>query len=132
MPSFRRRLSWILAGWLVCQFAGLVAPVALAAAGVVEDLCTCPGTQDGATCPMHHDKGTPTDQTPIKDQASRCVVRSAAGPTDVALWSLSSGGGVLPQAVDVAVVDSVLGLVTPLTVTSSSRPALPDAPPPRA
>ena len=61
MGALRRRLSWMLCLWLLFQGAAIAAPVALALAHVTvpgQELCDCPGTDHGVTCPMHHGSGT--------------------------------------------------------------------------
>ena len=128
MSFLRRRLSWLLTGWLVFQIAGVIMPVALAAAGHGHDelVCTCPAGGH-ESCPMHHNSDRPrSEQTPT------CVLQNAAVPVDLALLALASGGGILPQSV---VLDTGLGPVTGLFAPSlpvTSRTELPTSPPPRA
>lgn len=127
MVQFRKRTSWIVAGWLVCQLLALSAPLAvgLTAFAAADDACTCPGGTLGAECPMHHH--TLTD---VKD-ANRPGVRSACAAPDVALLSLATGLGVLPRPT-VLLLD---GTSAPLVTFGSipvHRSELPDSPPPRA
>lgn len=89
MKFVRRRLSWLLSAWLVCQVTALAAPVALASAGTVEELCTCAGG-DHETCPMHH--GTQTDGQGTAPSG----VGACRAPVDVALLWTAGGAGVLP------------------------------------
>ena len=128
MRPIRRRLSWMLASWLVFQCAGIVAPVVLAATGVaLEEACTCPGAIHGATCPMHHGK-----EATSKDEANRCSVRNSYPPTDLALLALAGGTAVLPRLL---VFDVIEPSRTPISLhaeNASSRTELPDSPPPRA
>jgi hypothetical protein len=128
MRPIRRRLSWMLASWLVFQCAGIVAPVVLAATGVaLEEACTCPGAIHGATCPMHHGK-----ESTAKDKANPCSVRNAYLPSDLALLALSGGAAVLPQLL---AFDAIAPSRTPISLQAddpSSRTELPDSPPPRA
>jgi hypothetical protein len=125
MQPLRRRLSWMLAGWLVIQLVTIVAPVALVAAGVsLEETCTCPGVDHGATCPMHHPSSAKS-----KD-ANQCAMRSAAAPADVVLLPLSVIG-LLPSPATVAIEMTPV----PVIITVSAlvgRTELPDSPPPRA
>lgn len=88
MRFVRRYMSWLLSVWLVCQVAALAAPVVLASAGPVEQLCTCPGG-DHDTCPMHH--GQPDGQGTAQSGVAACHA-----PVDVALLSMAGGVGVLP------------------------------------
>ncbi len=127
MKSLRLRLSWILVGWLFVQFAGTVAPVVLAAAGVPSGdvLCECPGTEHGATCPMHH------GQAPKQDDTNRCRLQNTYTPTDAALLSLAGGIGVLPQVATLH-IDMAQTSILATDGALSSRTELPDAPPPRS
>jgi hypothetical protein len=129
MSFLRRRLSWMLAGWLVFQIAGVLVPVALAASGHGHDetVCTCPAGGHSTSCPMHHDSDQSRSEKP-----PQCVLQNAAAAVDVALLSLSTGGGILPQAM---ALDTGVGLVTSIITPSSvvtSRVELPASPPPRA
>lgn len=125
MPHLRRRLSWILSGWLLMQLVGIVAPVALAAAGIdLEETCTCPGVEHGATCPMHH----PATRTKT-DDSTRCTLRSATAPVDAALLSLGVVG-VVPSIASVSVEIRPTPVVT-IVRSLIGRSELPDSPPPR-
>lgn len=127
MLGIRRRLSWILAGWLAFQLAGIVAPVVLSAAGhsAGDSLCECPGTEPGAACPMHH------GQAPRHDDANRCRLENTCAPTDAALLSLAGGIGVLPQSMsaEIQAVEASVGATGSILIT---RTELPDSPPPRS
>jgi hypothetical protein len=118
----------MLASWLAFQFVGIVAPVVLAATGVaLEEVCTCPGTIHGSTCPMHHGK-----ESAPKDKANPCSVRNAYPLTDLALLALTGGAAVLPPLL---AFDAVAASRTPTSLHAdnpSSRTELPDSPPPRA
>lgn len=133
MPFFRQRLVWVLGCWLAFQFAGVVAPLALAASadGSVEEICMCPGGGHGATCPMHHGDRQ-AGSADRDDDPRRCVMRSAAATHDLALLSLSVGGGLLPHAVTMSGPSTRLGSIAPPDVSLPSRVPLPVAPPPRA
>ncbi len=126
MRAVRRHLSCVLTVWVIFQIAGICAPVAFAAAGHTtdEELCTCPGSEHGATCPMHHAKG--------KVPSNRCVMRSASAPGDLALVSFAIGAGSLPEAVTPCTLDLRSTTVASFAADAVSRPQLPDARPPRS
>src|SRR5262249_36621236 len=127
MRTVRRRLSSLLALVLLMQLGGILAPVALSAAGTaVIEACTCPGGNHATSCPMHHSK---ENRSP--GDASRCVMHSASTPTDFALLTLGTGAGVLPSLQTLNVPDEPSA--TPATSISSVRPRtdFPDSPPPR-
>jgi hypothetical protein len=126
MRGIRRRLSWVIAGWLFVQLAGIAAPVALAAAQYVDELCICPAGHEGASCPMHHGRTPP----PSESEPGRCHVRNTGAPPDATLLSIA---GVV--AVIVTVPASHV-LVTSAMVSTSESPVLTrtgllDPPPPR-
>ena len=83
MPLVRRRLSWIIRVWLICQVAGLAAaPFALCCASLAsadQTPACCRGLSPGQTCPMHH--GGEEDRT--------CKMRSACSRSDAALLTLA-------------------------------------------
>jgi hypothetical protein len=140
MRPVRRRLSWMLASWLVFQLVGIVAPVVLAATGmaVEEAVCTCPGAEHAATCPMHHNSGTPAgsgrhaDEATPKEQKNPCAMRNAQPPTDIALLALAGGAGVLPRFVAFDAVEQTFSRISLESASVSSRTELPDPLPPRA
>lgn len=126
MTPLRRRLPWVLATWLVFQFAGLAAPILWAAAGYAggEEPCTCV-VMDHATCPMH------SRQAPSRDDDGRCRMRSAASPSDVLILALTGGSGI---AVDRATFDRLDPRGDLIPSAAAQRPShtdLPDSPPPR-
>lgn len=128
MRLLRRRLSWMLGGWLVFQCAGIIAPVVLSATGwVAVSTCTCPAAAHGAACPMHH-----ADDRETTGASRRCVIENAAAPIDIALLSLAGGGGLLPRPMIIDRIDPASEHVASLTKVPSSHTELPDAPPPRA
>jgi len=124
MSLVRRRLSWIICSWLICQAAGIVAaPLALcchdADSASLPDCCE--GVGPGQVCPMHHKTGDTT-----------CKMRNACAPGDSALISLSGALGVLPSAtVDVNVFASGESAAWP-AAHAVLRTTPPDPPPPRA
>jgi hypothetical protein len=126
MALVRRRLSWLICGWLACQLAGYVAaPLALCcedpSTSVLPDCCQA--AAPGQTCPMHHNA----------DQDDRtCKMRNACARGDSALLTLSGGLGVMPTPTG-DVIDFTLG--DPLTAWSASatlRTVRPESPPPRS
>jgi len=127
MRTVRRRLSSLLALVLMMQLAGILAPVALSAAGAaVIEACTCPGGNHATTCPMHHSKD---NRSP--GDAHRCAMRSASTPTDFALLTLGTGGGVLPSLHTFDVPDEPSAAPAALISSVRSRTDFPDSPPPR-
>jgi hypothetical protein len=129
MTTLRRRLSWIIAVWILFQVAGLVAPVALAAAGfaAAAEFCDCPEEVAGATCPMHHGK-TPRHAAP---KPGECRVQNACAPTDAALLSMFSGAGVLPATASIPVVITSRPIAVPASQLRCVL-SVPASPPPRA
>jgi hypothetical protein len=123
----RRHLSWVLCTWLVLQLAGVLSPVVLAATSVVgsEELCTCPDTEPGATCPMHH------DSTTNHQDDSTCRIQNTRSGPAISLLSLESGMGLLPSTATLSFVLTV-GSVDSMPATPLTRTDLPDAPPPRS
>ena len=125
MATLRRRLAWIVCGWMCCQLSLLTAtPVSLFAhMPQAADAITCTCIHTGnAECPMHH---------PAKKK-SGCECRSGTDPDAANLVSLLG-----PIAVLAA---SPRQLAPPAISKSSIRPntqfidfvAPPDGPPPRA
>ena len=128
MTTLRRRLSWIIAVWILFQIAGLATPVVLAAAGYSngEEFCDCPEEVAGATCPMHHGK-TPRHAA---QKPGECRLQNACAPTDAALLSMFSGVGVMPTTTSIP----VLATSQPVAVSASLLRhflIVPEAPPPR-
>jgi hypothetical protein len=127
MRTVRRRLSSLLALVLLMQLGGILAPVALSAAGIsVIEACTCPGGNHATTCPMHHSK-----ENRSAGDANRCAMRSASTPTDFALLTLGTGGGVLPSLHALDVPDAPSAAPAASVSTVRSRTDFPDSPPPR-
>jgi hypothetical protein len=121
MLVVRRRLSWLIASWLVCQVAVIAGAPAFDALGIDQDPC-CRGVAPGQTCPMH--------QTRAGDRT--CKMRSDCPRPDFALISIISGAGILPGATHLVITfeaGTSIGGNPSLAVNRSDRP---DAPPPRA
>jgi hypothetical protein len=125
MVMMRRRLSMIAALWIVLQIAGASAPLTLHGAGP-EAICTCPSADHGATCPMHHPQG----KAPAGD--GHCQLRNGCAPADMALLSLAGGAGVPTPTTSIKPSTSSADSLSPLQTARLSRPAAPDAPPPRS
>jgi len=104
-----------------------MAPSVLAAVGIdIEDVCTCPTANDGATCPMHHGK---TSQS--QDSSNHCALKSAAAPSALALLTFSSGVGIVPSTHALPVSVETSAVFPGQTSSFASRTELPDSPPPR-
>jgi hypothetical protein len=126
MRGVRRRLSWLICGWLLCQAAGMAAsPFSawcdLAASADDETKC-CPGLLPGQICPMHH----------TREGDRTCKMRSACGQTDPALFSLSGGVGLLPPPTPTVSAFDPGQPLDPLVATELLRAERPESPPPRA
>jgi hypothetical protein len=128
MLAVRRRLSWLFTLSLVLQLASAGAPLVLSAADPeFTELCTCPGSAHGTTCPMHHGKTNPSSE-----QTNRCALRSATLPTDLALLTLVSGAGIIPPSIEFDVAEQSSAIEPSAEPAFIQRPTLPDSPPPRA
>jgi hypothetical protein len=121
MGVIRRRLSWLIAGWLICQIASLAGAPVYAAFGLDEDAC-CRGLGPGQTCPMHHPRAS--DRT--------CKMRSACPRGETAVLALAGGVGVLPVATDVVMAFVVSEPVAAPRAAAITRTTRPEFPPPRA
>src|SRR4029077_19098807 len=92
MSLVRRRLSWLVGAWLLCQIANVAAaPLTFCCQNVAtaedEDKC-CPGLLPGQICPMHH----------VKEGGATCKMRGVCTGTDASIVALASGLGALPAA----------------------------------
>jgi hypothetical protein len=126
MSSVRRRLSWVVAFWLACQVAGVVAaPLAFCCRSMPaadDDEQCCPGLLPGQICPMHHRReGEPT-----------CKMRDACGRTDAALVSLAGVVGLLPAPTSVVSAFETGDRLTAIAASAIARAHRPESPPPRA
>ena len=125
MFSVRRRLSWVVGVWLVCQLANVAAaPVTFSCQNVAtagdEEKC-CPGLLPGEICPMHH----------VKEGERTCKMRGGCTGTDASIIALAGGLGAMPVAT-VAVSPFELGDRPRLTRRSAIlRADRPESPPPR-
>ena len=124
MPRAVKRSSFVTVVWLTCQLLALAAPLVVNGGSVPvdEEVCTCPGGNAGAACPMHHRKD---ESRPASGFRNSC-----ASP-DVALLGMAGGLGILPQPA-VLGVDVPAASVILVPDLRSGRIASPDSPPPRA
>jgi hypothetical protein len=126
MSLVRRRLSWLIGVWLLCQIANVAAaPLAFCCQKAVtaddEEKC-CPGLLPGQVCPMHH-----------KREGERtCKMRDACGRSDAALVALAGGAGVLPPATAVVNSFDLCDLLRLAPRSALVRTSFPESPPPRA
>ena len=125
MGTVRSHLSWVIAGWLVCQFAGVAAPLALYASttpsGSHDETCGCP-IAPGQACPMHH----------TGEGVRTCKIRNASGGSEATLLAQAGGIGLLPTAtVTVSAFDQCASVRT-ATPPAITRVHVPESPPPRA
>jgi hypothetical protein len=123
MPRLRGRLSWVFAGWMLCQFVGISAPILQAAKTAVEEVCACPEAEEGAACPMH-----PANNAAPAGNA----FKAACTPTDVAFLALMSATAIVPQTFDLGAADLVSQDVSAPASPFSSIVLTSDSPPPRA
>ena len=126
MSLFRRRLSWLIGAWLLCQIANVAAaPLTFSCQNVAtaddEEKC-CPGLLPGQVCPMHH----------TKEGERTCKVRDACARTDAALVALAGGVGVLPPATAVVNTFDPGDRLRPAPRSAIVRAYRPESPPPRA
>jgi hypothetical protein len=121
----RRRLSWLVGAWLLCQIANLAAaPLTFCCQNVAtagDDEKCCPGLLPGQICPMHH----------TKEGERTCKMRSTCAGSDASLVALSCGLGAMPRP---TLVVSTFDLGDRPGVTPQSalrRTDRPESPPPR-
>ena len=126
MALVRRRLSWLIGAWLLCQLANVAAaPLTFCCQNVAtagdEEKC-CPGLLPGQVCPMHH----------AKEGERTCKMRNACAGTDAALVELAGGIGVLPAGPAVGSTFDLCDLPRPAPRSAVVRTDRPESPPPRA
>jgi hypothetical protein len=126
MSLVRRRLSWLIGAWLLCQIANVAAaPLTFCCQNVAtaddEEKC-CPGLLPGQVCPMHH----------TKEGVRTCKMRNACAQSDAALVALAGGIGVLPSATAVVNTFDLGDLLHPALRSAIVRTSHPESPPPRA
>jgi hypothetical protein len=126
MSFVRRRLSWVIGAWLLCQVAGVAAaPLTFCCQNVAsaddEEKC-CPGLLPGQVCPMHH----------TKEGERTCKMRSTCTKSDAALVALAGGIGVVPTATPLVSSFDLGDPVRPAPRSAILRAYRPESPPPRA
>lgn len=126
MSLVRRRLSWLVGAWLLCQIANVsAAPLTFCCQNVAtaedEEKC-CPGLMPGQVCLMHH----------TKEGVRTCTMRGVCAGSDASLVAPASGLAALPP-VTAAVSAFDLGVLPrrapQVAILRSDRP---ESPPPRA
>jgi hypothetical protein len=126
MSLVRRRLSWLVGVWLLCQIANVAAaPLTFSCQNVAtagDDEKCCPGLLPGQICPMHH----------TKEGERTCKMRSVCTGTDASIIALAGGLGAVPEST--ALVNAFelgdLPRVAPRSaILCTDRP---ESPPPRA
>jgi hypothetical protein len=129
MQRMRWCLSWLAAGWVLCQLAAFAAaPIVLSADGldpVTVERCTCAEGAPGAACPMHQGHGGDP-----KRSGTDCKLRSSCASSEAALLSLAGGLGLVPSPAVVS-VNRVVALIPGPLVRALNRVELPEFPPPR-
>src|SRR5258705_2309154 len=95
MSPVRRRLSWLIGAWLLCQVANVAAaPLTFCCQNVAtagdEEKC-CPGLLPGQVCPMHH----------TREGERTCKMRNSSPRTDAALMALAGGLDVVPPVTSI-------------------------------
>ncbi|MGH9143508.1 MAG: hypothetical protein ACRD2I_20415 [Vicinamibacterales bacterium] len=126
MSVVRRRLSWLVGAWLLCQVANVAAaPLTFCCQNVAsagDDEECCPGLLPGQICPMHH----------TKEGERTCQMRALCTGTDASLVALAGGLGVMPA--ETAPVNAFAVGDRPNHSTQSAllRTDRPESPPPRS
>ena len=126
MSLVRRRLSWLVGAWLLCQIANVAAaPLTFRCQNVAtigDDEKCCPGLLPGQVCPMHH----------TKEGERTCKMRGVRTGSDASIIALAGGLGALPlQTAAVSIFDlgDLLRSAPRSAILRSDRP---ESPPPRA
>jgi hypothetical protein len=126
MSLFRRRLSWLLGAWLVCQVANLAAaPLMFCCQNVAtvgDDEKCCPGLLPGQVCPMHH----------TKEGERSCKMRAVTTGIDASVIALAGGLGAMPAATAAVTIFDLGDLARLAPRAAVVRFARPDSPPPRS
>jgi hypothetical protein len=126
MSLVRRRLSWLVGAWLLCQIANVgAAPLTFCCQNVAtagDDEKCCPGLLPGQICPMHH----------TKEGERTCKMRSSCAGTDASIVALAGGLGALPAPTPVVSAFELSALPRVAPQTALLRTDRPESPPPRA
>src|SRR3954469_24473292 len=126
MSRVRRRLSWLIGAWLLCQVANLAAaPLTFCCQNVAtagaDEKC-CPGLLPGQVCPMHH----------TKEGERTCKMRAVCTGTDASLVALAGGLGAGPLSTSTVNVFVLGDAARTAPRTALIRTRRPESPPPRA
>jgi hypothetical protein len=125
MSFVRRRLSWLVGVWLLCQIANVsAAPLTFCCQNVAtvgDDEKCCPGLLPGQICPMHH----------TKEGERTCKMRATCAGTDAALVALAGGLAAVPQPTVVVRPFALGGLLRVAQPSALLRTDRPESPPPR-
>jgi hypothetical protein len=126
MSPVRRRLSWLVGAWLLCQVANVAAaPLTFCCQNVAtagdEEKC-CPGLLPGQVCPMHH----------TKEGEHTCKMRASCSGSDASLVGLASALGAVPVSTPAVSVFALGEPLRPAQPSAILRSARPESPPPRA
>ena len=126
MSLVRRRVSWLVGVWLLCQAANIaVAPITFCCQNVAtagEDEKCCPGLLPGEICPMHH----------TKEGERTCKMRASCSNSDASIVALAGGLGAVPIATAVVSAFELGESPRPAPHSAILRTARPESPPPRA
>jgi hypothetical protein len=127
MLFIRRRLSWLICAWLMCQIAGVAAaPIMFCCKDVptaADERECCAGLMPGQLCPMHHKPA---------EGKNDCKLRNACAPADAMLVALAGGAGTLPAATAVVNAFEAGDVLASSAPTAIARTTPPESPPPRA
>jgi hypothetical protein len=125
MSLVRRRLSWLVGAWLLCQIATVAAtPLTFCCQNVAtvgDDEKCCPGLLPGEICPMHH----------TKEGERTCKMRSMCAGTDASLVALAGGLGAMPRPTVVVSTFDPGDLPRIARQSTPFRTDRPESPPPR-
>jgi hypothetical protein len=126
MSFVRRRLSWLIGAWLLCQIANVAAaPLTFCCQNVAtagdEEKC-CPGLLPGQVCPMHH----------TKEGERTCKMRGVCSGSDASIVALAGGLGAMPLPTAVVSIFDLGDLPRSAPRPAILRSGRPESPPPRA
>ena len=126
MSLVRRRLSWLIGAWLLCQIANVAAaPLTFSCQNVAtagDDEKCCPGLLPGQVCPMHH----------VKEGERTCKMRGVCTGTDASIVALASGLGAMPASTTVVSMFDLGDQARSAPRLAILRAGRPESPPPRA
>jgi hypothetical protein len=126
MSLVRRRLSWLVGAWLLCQIANVAAaPLTFCCQNVAtigDDEKCCPGLLPGQVCPMHH----------TKEGERTCKMRGVSSGSDASIIALAGGLGALPLPTAAVSIFDLGDLPRSAPRSAILRSDRPESPPPRA